>query len=78
MAEQGRGFGVLERRGLAAELFGVHRLLRGVATNLNQLAKVANSTGHVPAEVAVAAAAVSRYLPRLKAVVAALDPRAGA
>jgi mobilization protein NikA/mobilization protein MobC len=78
VAERGRPLGVVERRGVAAELFGVHRLLVGVSTNLNQLAKVANSTGRVPAEVPVAAAAVSRYLPRLKAVVAALDPRAGA
>lgn len=78
VVEVGRPLGVLERRAVAVELFGVRRLLVGVATNLNQLAKVANSTGRVPGEVAVAAAAVSRYLPRLAAVVAALDPRAGA
>lgn len=76
VAEQGRRFSVLERRCLAAELFGVHRLLVGVGTNLNQLAKVANSTGQQePAQVSAAADAVTRYLPRLKAVVAALDPR---
>jgi mobilization protein MobC len=78
VAEQGRPLTVLERRAVAAELFGVRRLLIGVATNLNQLAKVANSTGRVPGEVPVAAAAVSRYLPRLAAVVAALDPHVGA
>jgi hypothetical protein len=78
LVEQGRTFGVLERRALAAELFSVRRLLVGVATNLNQLAKVANSTGRQePVQVAAAAAAVSRYLSRLDAVVAALDPRAG-
>lgn len=77
VVEAGRPLRVLERRAVAAELFGVRRLLIGVATNLNQLAKVANATGRVPAEVPVAAAAVSRYLPRLAAVVAALDPRAG-
>lgn len=75
VAERGRPLTVLQRRAVAAELFGVRRLLVGVATNLNQLAKVANSTGRVPGEVPVAAAAVSRYLPRLAKVVAALDPR---
>lgn len=76
VAEQGRRFSVLERRCLAAELFGVHRLLIGVATNLNQLAKVANSTGHQePAQVRAVAEAVSRYLAQLDAVVTALDPR---
>lgn len=76
VAEAGRPLRVLERRAVAAELMAVRRLLSGVATNLNQLARVANSTGHwTPAQVAAAAAAVIRYLPRLEAVVAALDPR---
>jgi hypothetical protein len=75
LAEQGRVFGVLERRALAAELLGVRRILSGVATNLNQLAKVANSTGQVPPQVNPAADAVLRYLGRLEAVVAVLDPR---
>lgn len=75
LVEKGRAFGVLERRALAAELFGVRRLLIGVGTNLNQLARVANSTGEVPTQVGVAAGAVQRYLVRLEAVVSALDPR---
>lgn len=76
VAEQGRRFSVLERRCLAAELFSVHRKLRGVATNINQLARVANSTGHQePAQVRAATEAVIRYLVRLDAVVTALDPR---
>lgn len=76
VTEAGRPLRVLERRAVAAELMAVRRLLSGVATNLNQLARVANSTGQwTPAQVAAAAAAVIRYLPRLEAVVAALDPR---
>lgn len=75
LVERGRGFGVLERRALAAELFGVRRLLSGVATNLNQLAKVANATGRVDPRVPATAAAVGRYVGRLDSVVVALDPR---
>ncbi len=76
LVEEGRVFGVLERRALAAELMAVRRLLSGVATNLNQLAKVANSSGHVlPSQVGAVATAAQRYLERLAAVVATLDPR---
>jgi hypothetical protein len=75
LVEQGRGLGVLERRAFAAELMAVRRILSGVATNLNQLAKVANSTGQAPPQVGATAAAVLRYLPRLEAVAVALDPR---
>lgn len=38
------------RQELLSELFAVHRLLAGVANNVNQLARVANSTGAVPPE----------------------------
>lgn len=76
VTEVGRPLRVLERRAVAAELMAVRRLLSGVATNLNQLARVANTTGHLnPSQLAAAAAAVIRYLPRLETVVAALDPR---
>jgi Bacterial mobilisation protein (MobC) len=76
VAEHGRRFSVLERRALAAELMGVRRLLSGAATNLNQLAKAANSTGHQqPAQVHAATEAITRYLTRLDTVVTTLDPR---
>jgi len=39
-----------DRREAIAELFRIHRVLGGAANNMNQLAKVANATGEVPAE----------------------------
>lgn len=39
-----------DRREAMAELFRIHRVLGGAANNMNQLAKVANATGEVPAE----------------------------
>jgi hypothetical protein len=39
-----------ERRVRKAELHRVDRLIGGIATNIDQLARVANATGQVPAE----------------------------
>lgn len=61
-----------ERRAMADELVGVRRLVAGLATNINQLAKVANATGTVPAELPAAAAATTRALGRLNTAVDAL------
>jgi len=47
-----------ERRVRSAELFAVQRMIRGMATNINQLARVANTNGAVPAAVATALAAL--------------------
>lgn len=45
---QGQGGAtVSEFKEAAATLFGVHRLLGGIANNVNQLARVANSTGEI-------------------------------
>jgi len=45
-----------ERRVRTAELARVERLLRGLATNVNQLATVANATGKLPLATAPALA----------------------
>lgn len=74
--ERGGGFGVMERRALATELAAVRRILSGVATNLNQMAKIANSRGHqLPMQVAAAAAMAMRHMARLNDLELALDPR---
>jgi hypothetical protein len=49
---------VSERRALMAAFMVAKRQVAGAATNLNQLAKVANSTGKVPVEVMEAAVAM--------------------
>jgi hypothetical protein len=63
-----------ERNALTIELLGVRRLIAGLANNLNQLARAANATGAVPAELPPAAAATTRTLHRLDATVDALNP----
>jgi hypothetical protein len=59
-----------ERRALVAELLAARRLVAALGNNVNQLARVANSTGQVPSELAAAAAAVARATARLDAAVA--------
>lgn len=46
-ASQGQGATASEVKEVAATLFGVHRLCGGIANNVNQLARVANSTGEI-------------------------------
>jgi hypothetical protein len=58
-----------ERRALLGELFGARRLVAALGNNVNQLARVANSTGRVPEELAAAAGAVVRVTARLDAAV---------
>ena len=57
------------RQELLFELFGAHRLLAGVANNVNQLAKVANATGAVPAETGPALTAARRTAERIDGLV---------
>jgi hypothetical protein len=75
VVERVRPLGVLGRRALASELYSARRLLAGAANNLNQLARVGNAVGQLPPQVNMAAAAVTRYLRRFDAVLAALQAR---
>lgn len=58
-----------ERRNAIAELYQVHRLLAATSSNINQLAKVANSTGDVPAEAAATIAAMRVTAAKIDGVV---------
>lgn len=64
-----------ERNAERDVLLRVQRKLTGATTNLNQLAKVANATGRVPAEVGEAAAAVGRLEDELSTALARLFGR---
>lgn len=64
-----------ERRNAMAELFGVHRLLAGVANNVNQIARATNATGEWQAETAAALDAVRRTAGRIDDVVDELSAR---
>lgn len=61
---------------LAAELFGVNRLLDRVSVNVNQLAKVANATGEIQPGTGTALEAIVRVSERLAEVADRLDPEA--
>lgn len=54
-----------ERRNALAELFALHRLLAGVASNVNQIARATNATGEVQAEMSATLAAVRRTAQRI-------------
>ncbi len=62
-----------ERKAAMAELFKAFRLLAGIANNVNQLAKVANATGDVPAELPATLAAARRIMERVDAMLDGLD-----
>ena len=70
----GGGWSVEQRHALVAELFTVQRVLRGVATNLNQLTALANTQREIPPAVTATAEAASRLMARVEQVVDALDP----
>jgi Mobilization protein NikA len=71
----GGGWSVEQRRVLVAELLTLQRVLRGVATNLNQIAALGNAQRRVPPEVGAAAEAAGRLMTRVEQVVVALDPK---
>lgn len=58
-----------ERREALAELFAVHRVLAGMANNVNQIAKATNATGEVQADTAASLAALRRTSQRLDRVI---------
>ena len=61
-----------ERRALWSTLLAARRQVAGLATNVNQLAKVANSTGRVPAGTAAALARIAAIDDRLTEAAAGL------
>ncbi len=58
-----------DRRAAIAELFRIHRVLGGAANNMNQLAKVANATGEVPAEFGPTMGYVRRLCSKIDATI---------
>ena len=71
----GAGWTVEQRRALVTELMGAQRVLRGVATNLNQLTALANTQRQFSPEVGPAAEAALRLMDRVAQVVVALEPQ---
>lgn len=67
----------VDRRTLAWEIETVRASLDAVGRNLNQLARVANATGQVPAELPATLHAVARRMGKVDALLTALghDPR---
>ena len=62
-----------ERRNAMAELFALHRLLANIANNVNQIAKVANATGEVQAELHATLDAVRRTAERIDTAIDGLS-----
>jgi hypothetical protein len=58
-----------ERKAAIAELFSIRREVAGIATNLNQLARYANTEGIFPAEAEVVTAEFRALFPRVTAAV---------
>lgn len=55
------------RHALVTELFGLHRLLAGVANNVNQMTKVLHSTGDLPPQAGEVLVAARRVAERIDA-----------
>jgi hypothetical protein len=69
------GMSAAERRAWAAELVGTRRLLRGIATNVNQLAAGYNATGELGDELEATLAAARRVIGRLDEITLRLEAR---
>lgn len=54
-----------QRRDAIAKLFGLHRLLAGIASNVNQIARVANASGDIRPETVATLQAVRRTAERI-------------
>lgn len=63
----GAGESLAERRAVIANLFALYRLAANIANNVNQIAKVANTTGEVRLELAAVLDAVRRVAVRIDA-----------
>lgn len=57
---------------LAAELFAIHRYLGALSNNINQMARAANATGDLHADLGATLAAVRVQLGRVRAATAVL------
>lgn len=68
----GRAHTATERHAQQDELSSVRRLVAAVGNNVNQLARVANATGRLPAQSAAALEAVARVMARLDAALRAM------
>ena len=64
-----------EASALLIELMGVHRQVRGAATNLNQAVTKLHSLGEVPGELEATVAYLRRVAARVDSVVAAIAAR---
>lgn len=69
------GLGREQRRAWMVEMMALRRLLQAAGNNLNQIAKVANATGEVPADVTAATAQLQRVLERLDTAIAVGEGR---
>jgi hypothetical protein len=58
-----------ERKAAIAELFSIRREVAGIATNLNQLARYANTEGTFPAEAEALAVEFRQLFPKVTAAV---------
>lgn len=64
-----------QQRAAMAELFAVHRLLGNIANNVNQIAKVANTTGEIQGSLPATMDAVRRTARRIDEILDEVDPR---